>query len=377
MPLQAALFTLRRCHRKHLRPKLTAKIRVRNGSILFNAQATRWLVVWMDAPLTFKEHHNRCIKTARAAEARLRSLTKTYGVVPESVRAVQVACVQGVALYGGELWWDPRDVGSGGDLQLLLNRQAWSVLGALPKTPRGAPMRESGLTLAPVTLDSRQQQFAARLENACSSKLRQLHSNPSCGAPMCRVVTEEHEYGWTIEGMSWPAPGEEPAVTTTILEDTAAAKSAAQHWAREKEAKIGAGVRMWWTDGSRSDDGRVGAAAVCTHGNEWRPHCRFLGTGRMEFFGTELQAIRLALDVAIEKRETLQVHGVKMVAVFSDSQGAIRRAAHVEMDPGQRLAKRINRRARSLLGHGIATAIHWVPGHSGIPGNEEADCQAN
>jgi hypothetical protein len=36
----------------------------------------------------------------RAADARLRKLTKTYGVVAESVRAVQVACVQVVALYG-------------------------------------------------------------------------------------------------------------------------------------------------------------------------------------------------------------------------------------------------------------------------------------
>jgi hypothetical protein len=34
----------------------------------------------MDAHLTFKEHHNQSLKKARAAEARLRTLTKTYGV---------------------------------------------------------------------------------------------------------------------------------------------------------------------------------------------------------------------------------------------------------------------------------------------------------
>jgi len=64
---EAALLTRRRGHRKHLRPKLTAKIRVGNGSIQFNAQATRWLGVWMYAHLTFKEHYNRCMKKARAA----------------------------------------------------------------------------------------------------------------------------------------------------------------------------------------------------------------------------------------------------------------------------------------------------------------------
>ena len=205
----------------------------------------------MDAHLTFKEHHNRCMKKARATEARLRSLTKTYGVVLDSVRAVEVACVQGVALYGGELWWDPREVGRRDDLQLLLNRQARSIQGALPVTLRGALMRESGLTPGPVTLDYRQQRFAARLENACGSKLKQLHSNPFSGAPICRVVRKKHEYGRTTEGINWRAPGEEPAVRTTILDDTAAAKSAAQRWAREKEAKMGAGVWMWWTDGSR------------------------------------------------------------------------------------------------------------------------------
>jgi len=113
---EAALFTRRWGDRNHLRPKLTAKIRVGNGSIRFNAQATRWLGVWMDAHLMFKEHHNRCMEKARAAEARPQSLTKTYGVVPEIVRAIQVVCVQAVALYGRELWWDPRAVGRRDDL---------------------------------------------------------------------------------------------------------------------------------------------------------------------------------------------------------------------------------------------------------------------
>jgi hypothetical protein len=96
----------------------------------------------------------------------------------------------------------------------------------------------------------------------------------------------------------------------------------------------------------------------------------------MEVFNAELWAIGLVLDVGIEKRETLQVHGVKTVAVFSDSQAAIRGPAPLEPGPEQRLARRINRRVWCLLAHDIATEIHWVRGHSSIPGNNEADRQA-
>jgi len=109
-----------------------------------------------------------------------------------------------------------------------------------------------------------------------------------------------------------PAPGEEPAVKTILLDDDGAAKIAAQRWAREKEVKVGAGVWMWWTDGSRSDDGLVGAAAVCKHGSEWRTRRSYLGTGCMEVFDAELWAIGLALGETIKKRETLQRHGVNL-----------------------------------------------------------------
>jgi len=44
----------------------------------------------------------------------------------------------------------------------------------------------------------------------------------------------------------------------------------------------------------------------------------------MEVLDTELWAIGLALDESFEKGETLQTQGVKTVAIYRDSQSAIR-----------------------------------------------------
>jgi hypothetical protein len=97
----------------------------------------------------------------------------------------------------------------------------------------------------------------------------------------------------------------------------------------------------------------------------------------MEVFDAELRVIGLMLGETGKRGERLQEHRVKMGSVFSNLQAAIRRTAHLEPGMGQRLARLTNRRPRALHTDGIATETHRVTGHSGIPGDKEADCQAN
>ena len=130
---------------------------VGDGIVGFNKEATWWLGVRMEAHLTFKEHHNRFMKKASAAEARLWVLTTMHGIVPQRLMAVQVACVQAVPQYGSKSWWDPKKIGRQEYLQLILNRQARSTQGSQPMRALGPLMRDSGLTPVPVALDSRQQ----------------------------------------------------------------------------------------------------------------------------------------------------------------------------------------------------------------------------
>jgi hypothetical protein len=53
----------------------------------------------------------------------------------------------------------------------------------------------------------------------------------------------------------------------------------------------------------------------------------------MEVFDAKQWAIRLALGVAIEKRETLHTQGLETVEVFSEWQAAIRRTPNLELGP--------------------------------------------
>jgi len=184
-----------------------------------------------------------------------------YDGVPESLSAVQILCIEVVALYGSEHRWDSKEVGRQDDLQLLQNRQARSIMGVLLTTSQAALMRESGTTPSPVMLVSWQQRFTARLASTCSSNHKLLHHVLSSGVPICKAFREEHQHGRTTKGTDLPPLNEESLVRTNLLDDTTPGKTATQWWAREIETKVGAGFRMWWIDWWRLDDGRVGAAA--------------------------------------------------------------------------------------------------------------------
>jgi len=100
---------------------------------------------------------------------------------------------------------------------------------------------------------------------------------------------------WT--GQPW-------AISQCILDDNTAAKQAIQHWAGMKEAKVGMGVAIWWTNGFCSDDGPVGAAAVPNDRNEWWSCCSYPGTGNVRVFDAVVWVIRHRLDVMLGKQGT-------------------------------------------------------------------------
>lgn len=105
-------------------------MKVGEQTVLFNKKATQCLGVWLDSRLNFAFHFNERMKQAKAAEFRIKGLSKTYGLCPGLVRRIQIAAVQSVALYGAELWWRGQKHYVK-DLQKLINRQARSITGSI------------------------------------------------------------------------------------------------------------------------------------------------------------------------------------------------------------------------------------------------------
>jgi len=90
---------------------------------------------------------------------------------------------------------------------------------------------------------------------------------------------------------------------TIILEDICTAKRAAQHRPGKKEVKVWAGVWMWSSEESCSDDGRVGAAAMGKYGDTWKAGLSYRGAGRLPVFDAELLAIEVVLVETVMRRD--------------------------------------------------------------------------
>lgn len=66
------------------------EIRVGDQTVQFSPEATRWLGIWLGSTLTLAENRRRCIGQA---EAKLRRIVNTYGVLPAAARNPQMALV--------------------------------------------------------------------------------------------------------------------------------------------------------------------------------------------------------------------------------------------------------------------------------------------
>ena len=185
------------------------------------------------------------------------------GLTSANCRKIMTACVQSVAMYGNELWW--QGAGRQGmregeeELQKLVNQEARSVTGCFRTTNLGALMAEASLRPAAAQLENRQRRGAARLlslPQGCEAK-------KVVGAPsrLGRRLEEVIGYSGRVEEVQLPAK-QVLLGAEVIVEERRKAKEEA-----EQER---AGLRIF-TDGSRVESGATGYAVT------WKKRGRWVG----------------------------------------------------------------------------------------------------
>lgn len=84
----------------------TTSIRLPDGNEVKSGFLVRWLGVYFDPGLTFKEYVSIRVSQARSAFLRLSRLANVErGLSPHAVRQLYLACVTTVADYGLEIYW--------------------------------------------------------------------------------------------------------------------------------------------------------------------------------------------------------------------------------------------------------------------------------
>ncbi len=60
--------------------------------------------MWLDSGLNFSDQNNERLKKAQRVEARIKGLSKIYGLFSVLIIEIQFAEIQSVAFYGAEIW---------------------------------------------------------------------------------------------------------------------------------------------------------------------------------------------------------------------------------------------------------------------------------
>lgn len=382
-------------HFSRQREPILEGVRV-GGLLIAPKQLVKWLGIWFDSGLRFRQHVEKKIAAAQAAFQGLSRLASTQkGLSFRATRQLYVACVTTIADYGAQLWFTGhRQQGLLKLFQRLQNQGLKKVLG----TFKGSPTRalELEASIPPPEVRLRKACLAYSLRTLYFQKdhpVRQAYdqaarddladSGSDLGAlasirpstQLFRLLREllavvGPSYKLERQKASWAPPWLAGPKATIRISEAPKGQAKLQH--RQLLASLEfEDPLIFYTDGSQGtyQKALANSWSYCEIGLEGRP--RKTASGNLgpyvEVADAELFAIyRVLVDLSRRPLAPLQ-QPTQLVFIFIDSQAAIRR-----LEGYSDLAIRI----RGLLERLYLTytiRLDWCPSHVGIFGNEFAD----
>ena len=344
----------------------------------------------MDRKLNWQRHIQEIkIKATKSIGALTSLAGSTWGMGLKDMRRIYQAVVVPQILYGCSIWSIARDTGLGytqktlDTLNGLQARAARIIAGAFKAT--SGPALDTELFLLPMT----QQVWKCNAESA--SRLLSSHDIPgltgfrSFRKRKRRARTRpylsplEHIYRRLYQRRSPTIERQEiilPYLTSPWWQRPRTFIEASAEQATKKQQEQMANTRDYlhiYTDGSGIND-EIGAAAVSPMLHDTRK--AYMGDSTTStVFAAELQGIRLALIVALEDWD--KGNRRKKLIIYTDNQAAIRTVGNPTGKSGAYIVADIVQLIDRLQTiKRVEVEVRWVPAHTGIPGNEEADVAA-
>ncbi|TVY74939.1 putative RNA-directed DNA polymerase from transposon BS [Fusarium oxysporum f. sp. cubense] len=379
------------------RSKLRTAPAVRHGDAEKHPEsALRWLGIWLDSRLSFRLHVEKWAAKAKAVAYHLRGLTNTiHGPLPSAVRSAVRACVEPVLLHGSEAWYPGRtrprwnqptkDLPSSNQhlVQIMakaMNQAMRAILPVWKTTPTAILHRESGIPPVDQLLEARRLRFSARLKS-----LDEAH--PLAGRTRPPRRPHQPTYHDLIkrryQTQTENAFRTRLRRTDELLASCTRPKLVQRYFHKEqipslqiasKEKSADAFIRwvesldpltlVVYSDGSLSSEG-VASYGFTIHQNNVPI---FDGSGRLgpaEVFDAEATGALEGLKAALNLRDA----ATQNIFICLDNLAAATCLRGTPSGSSQNVFLEFQALTTS---HG-AIQVRWVPGHSNIPGNEQAD----
>ncbi|KUL81545.1 hypothetical protein ZTR_10067 [Talaromyces verruculosus] len=338
----------------------------------------KYLGVLLDTHLTGEAHVRQMRKKAAKLVAGLSSIAgSTWGTPLLHLRKIYTAVLQPQIMYACSTWYICGGRGFVGAqrateqaIQSIQSQALHRISGAFRRTSRQAlevclHVPPSELTLARLAEEACLRLMTSPLRSTLHSTRSHAHRNDPFTSPLHRLETTiDRKLGRgvcrrieTIHPFVVPPWWEPPDMQ---IDDT---REEAIH-----TQTTTTGIQLF-TDGSGFDGG-IGAAAYSPIlGYAARP----IGSSDTHtVYAGELEGIDAALGLLIRNQ---QHSGIREATIYTDNQAAIRATCHPQRSSGQYILRRIVRQLELLRDARSRwrVRLQWVPGHEGVPGNEEAD----
>jgi ribonuclease HI len=365
-----------------------------NKEVVQPKELVRWLGIWFDPGLTFKQHVAIRTSQARTTFERLARLANSEkGLTPYAMRQLYLACIVSVADYGAPIWWKGQAFAVR-QLQALQNLGLRKILGTFRTTPI-LPMEVEAALLPPkVRLNTTIRKYAYRalllpknhpvyqaLYPSPTDSMDDLFSSPR--KPKTLAKSQIERIQCSIEGLAgieslepiqhyrfspWQRDTPYQVEITSLNKDEAAK-------AHLEQLQLSSSSFALYSDGSYTPNSEnkgvgTGLAILGENGSLVSYQKKNLGPSQL-VYNAELEGITLA----IEEASSLARPGDNF-EVFSDNQAALLRLKTPSDAPGQQCQIRAIEAASLIANKGATIRLSWVPGHKDIPGNELADSLA-